>query len=76
MSASKSPNKWLSGEVIWFDEYSGEGQVRCEDGLDFFVHYSAIQSKKKWKSLKPDEEVKFKVSQDPSRPHVTSLKEV
>lgn len=68
--------KWQLGTVIWFDEYSGEGQVRGDDGKDFFVHYSAIDSKQKWKKLKAEEEVRFIKSPDPHRRHAIKVKGV
>ncbi len=51
---------WKAGEVVWFDESSGEGMIiDTEDGRTYYVHYSAIQSKKKFKTLQENKKVKF-----------------
>jgi len=78
MSASSKDRKdtWQDGEVIWFDKYSGEGEIRAADGIDYFVHYSAILSKEKWKALKAKRAIKFKPTLDPNRNHVAKIKEI
>lgn len=67
---------WQLGKVIWFNEFSGEGEIRDQDGNDFFVHYSAIESKQKWKKLKSEKDVKFALSDDPKRPQIARVKEL
>ena len=57
-------SRWTLGTVAWFDDLSGEGMVKSNSGETFYVHYSAIDSKKKRKSLKKDQHVKFKVFRD------------
>lgn len=76
MEENMSQVKWELGEVLWFDEYGGEGQIRAKDGKTLSFHYTAIESKKKWKSIKSDKKIKFKASDDPSRPHAAKVKEI
>lgn len=66
--------KWQLGQVIWFDEFSGEGEIRSENGQDFFVHYSAIDSNQKWKTLKSRQQVKFQSTEDPKRKHIAKVR--
>ena len=65
--------KWQLGKVSWFNDGSGEGVVRGENGKNYFVHYSAIQSNKKRKTLKADQKVKMQVIDDDFARHVTKL---
>jgi len=65
--------KWQMGEVSWFNDGSGEGVIRTEHGRDFYVHYSAIESEKKRKSLKPNQKVKVQVLDDEFARHVTKV---
>ena len=50
--------KWQLGTVSWFDPKSGEGMIKSKEGKLFYVHYSTIDSDKKWKNLKEKKEVK------------------
>ena len=68
--------KWQMGTVSWFDQKSGEGMIKSEDGKLFYVHYSAIDSDKKWKTLKEKKEVKFKALDDEFSKQVTKVKEI
>lgn len=65
--------KWQMGEVSWFNDGSGEGVVRGENGKNYYVHYSAIQSDDKRKTLKPNQKVKVEVLDDEFARHVTKL---
>ena len=57
---------WIKGIVGWFNEKSGEGMIKAEDSQDwYYVHYSSIQTTNKWKSLKKNQTVKFKIYDDP-----------
>lgn len=79
MSSSKDKNsqlKWQLGTVHWFDEKSGEGMIRSENGESYYVHYSAIDSEKKWRSLKDKEKVKFQLVDDVTFSQVSRVKEV
>ncbi|MGE3756112.1 MAG: cold-shock protein [Pseudobdellovibrionaceae bacterium] len=79
MAASKgkkSQIEWQMGTVHWFDEKSGEGMIKSEDGQSYYVHYSAIDSDKKWKSLKDKNKVKFQLIDDVTFAQVSRVKEV
>lgn len=64
----------MSGIVHWFDELSGEGIIKNAEGKSFFVHYSAIESKNSWKSLKDKQKVKFKLVKDSTFSQVSHVK--
>ncbi|MBT4791858.1 MAG: cold shock domain-containing protein [Halobacteriovoraceae bacterium] len=65
--------KWKMGEVSWFNDGSGEGVIRAENGKNYYVHYSAIDSNKKRKTLKQNQKVKVQVLDDEFARHVTKL---
>lgn len=72
----KSKKFWQLGTVHWFDESSGEGLIKSETGVNYYVHYSAIESKEKWKSLKDKKKVKFQTVEDLTFAQVTRVKEI
>jgi CspA family cold shock protein len=77
MAKSKTTTpKWQLGTVHWFDEKSGEGIIKSEQGDSFYVHYSAIETNKKWKSLKDKKQVKFQVIDDVTFSQVSKVKEL
>ena len=53
------------GTVTWFDDHTGKGIITDDDGIDYKVHYSSIESKSKWKSLEKNTKVKFVAFDDP-----------
>ena len=61
----KTKLHWQLGKVRWFDDFTGRGVITGDDGLDYKVHYSAIDSKSKWKKLKHATKVRFKTLDDP-----------
>lgn len=65
--------EWLRGEVSWFNDGSGEGVIRAENGKNYYVHYSAIDSKKPRKTLKQNQKVKIQVLDDEFARHVVKL---
>ena len=69
----KSSN-WLTGVVHWFDETSGQGVIKDVEGQSYFVHYSAIESKDKWKTLEGKQRVKFKLVKDYTFAQVSHVK--
>lgn len=77
MGRSKTLSQsWQLGTVHWFDEKSGEGMIKSDDGNTYYVHYSAIDSKKKWKSLKEKAPVEFQIIDDVTFAQVSRIKEV
>lgn len=51
----------IKGTVKWFDSQKGYGFLTSEDGTDYFVHYSGIETDKKFKNLVEGENVEFSV---------------
>ena len=68
--------RWQRGIVHWFDQKSGEGLIKAADGNTYFVHYSAIESSKKRKSLKDKREVQFQILDDVTFAQVSRVKEI
>ncbi len=52
------------GKVKWFNDSKGYGFIEQENGLDVFVHYSAIQGNG-FKSLAEGDDVTFEVQKGP-----------
>jgi CspA family cold shock protein len=48
------------GSVKWFNNAKGYGFIGREDGLDVFVHYSAIQLDG-YKTLEEGDEIEFDI---------------
>ena len=61
------------GKVKWFNAAKGYGFIDVGDGIDVFVHYSAIQEDG-YKSLKQGETVEFEVVQGPKGPQAEAVK--
>ena len=53
----------LKGTVKWFDVRKGFGFIMDEDGMDYFVHFSEIQSDG-FKRLRSGEPVVFEAGED------------
>lgn len=53
----------MTGKVKWFDSRKGYGFIGGDDGVDVFVHYSAIQ-KDGFKALRTNDAVEYDVSDD------------
>jgi len=51
-----------NGVVKWFNDAKGFGFIEQENGVDVFVHFSAIQSEG-FKSLTEGDAVSFEVTQ-------------
>jgi len=71
---TRQSDDWINGVVHWFDDTSGEGIIKDGRGQSFFVHYSAIESKTSWKSLKDKQKVKFKLVKDSTFSQVSHVK--
>ena len=63
--------KWQLGKVTWYNEVSGEGMVKGENGQNYHVQGSAIEAGQK--SLKKNQRVKIQVPSDKFAKHVTKL---
>jgi CspA family cold shock protein len=53
-----------AGTVKWFKDDKGYGFITGEDGVDVFVHFSAIQGEG-FKSLSEGQKVSYDVQQGP-----------
>ena len=58
--------KEMKGTVKWFSAKRGYGFLVDADGIDYFVHYSEIQSEG-FKTLKNNMEVSFVAEEDEKR---------
>lgn len=54
----------MNGTVKWFDSKKGFGFISGDDGKDYFVHYSYIYMRDKFKTLDEDDIVRFDVGTD------------
>ena len=52
----------LKGTVKWFNKEKGFGFITCNEGKDYFVHFSGIQGDG-FKSLEEGQNVSFKVEE-------------
>lgn len=53
----------MKGTVKWFNPRTGYGFITGEDGSDYFVHYTSIQTEG-FRTLKEMAEVTFDVDHD------------
>lgn len=68
---------WKAGKVQWFDEETGKGMiVDLADGTPYYVNYTSIQSKKKWRSLNEGVAIKYTLKADSEFDYVEKIKEV
>lgn len=55
-------SKYRTGVVHWFDVNAGEGSIIDKvEGVSYYVHYSAIKSRDKFKKLEKGQLVEFKL---------------
>ncbi len=60
--------------VKWFDAKKGYGFIHHPDGRDdVFVHYSAIESDKRFKTLRTGQSVDFKLEDGPKGLHAYNV---
>ena len=53
----------MKGTVKWFDVRKGYGFIADEDGIDYFVHFSEIQTEG-FKRLRDGQKVNFEPGED------------
>ena len=63
------------GTVKWFNADKGFGFITQDEGLDVFVHYSAIAASG-FKSLNEGDQVEYQVTQGPKGPQAQSVTKV
>ena len=68
--------EWQLGVVRWFDDLKGEGLIRDQEGRSFYVHYSAIKTAKKRKTLQAGRKVQFQLLEDSHFTQVDKVKVV
>ena len=49
------------GKVLWFNEIEGRGYILSECQKRIYVHYSAIKSSNKFKTLKTGQDVEYRL---------------
>jgi CspA family cold shock protein len=70
------PEGFQRGEVAWFDDSSGEGMVRAQDGQDYYVHYSAIEAGEMGqKTLTKGQKIDFKLYENAYMKQVDAVRE-
>ncbi len=65
----------IKGTVKWFNESKGFGFITGEDGVDYFVHYSAIQDNG-FKVLAEGDAVSFDTEKGPKGPKAINVKKL
>lgn len=54
----------MNGTVKWFDPRKGYGFILGEDGMDYFVHYTAIVQEEGFRTLRENAAVTFDAGTD------------
>jgi CspA family cold shock protein len=62
----------MNGTVKWFNSEKGYGFITNEEGLDVFVHFSAIQGDG-FKTLDEGQEVEFEVVEGDRGPQAANV---
>ena len=65
----------LIGNVKWFNNAKGYGFIGRDDGLDVFVHYSAITGDG-YRALQEADPVEFEIVQGPKGPQAANVKKL
>jgi CspA family cold shock protein len=64
-----------NGTVKWFKDDKGYGFIAGEDGVEVFVHFSAINGEG-FKSLSEGQKVSYDVQQGPKGPQASNVKTI
>lgn len=62
----------MTGTVKWFNSEKGYGFITSEDGLDIFVHFTAITGEG-FKTLEEGQKVEFEVTEGDRGPQATNV---
>lgn len=62
----------MEGTVKWFNNSKGYGFITSDDGVDVFVHYTAVAGDG-FKSLKENERVSFELKEGPKGPQADNV---
>ncbi|HVT45302.1 MAG TPA: cold-shock protein [Thermoanaerobaculia bacterium] len=54
-----------TGTVKWFNDAKGYGFITTDQGEDVFVHFSAIQTTSRFRTLAEGAQVEFDLTQGP-----------
>lgn len=65
-----------TGTVKWFNEQKGFGFISRDSGGDVFVHYSAIDGNRGFRTLKEGERVEFAVTQGQKGPAAAEVRRI
>jgi CspA family cold shock protein len=63
------------GTVKWFNAQKGYGFITSDDGKDYFVHFSEIQSSG-FKTLDEGQEVEFEIKQGPKGEQASKVNKI
>merc|ERR1719391_266035 len=66
IEADEKPTDRFQGNLKWFNKEKGYGFIKGDDGRDFFVHHSSIQSKS-WDNLRAYQRAEYNVLRDNGR---------
>jgi len=71
------PAKEIKGVVKWFDQTKGIGFIQTAEGIDIFVHYSALTNQNdNFKSLQAEQTVVFDVEKGRRGPQAANVRVV
>ncbi|MBN1498696.1 MAG: cold shock domain-containing protein [Spirochaetes bacterium] len=62
----------MQGKVKWFNDQKGFGFITSEDGKDYFVHHSGINSSG-FKTLKEGADVDFEIESTDKGPRAINV---
>ncbi len=65
----------MTGTVKWFNSEKGYGFITSEDGLDIFVHFTAITGEG-FKSLEEGAKVEFEVVEGDRGPQAANVSKI